>query len=516
MKKFFGIVGLIFCVFLSSCNFSNFSDKTGSLEFSIPVNDIIRLNRQYASRNGYGNEEPMAGTLYVYVQLKGNKKYYTVQKRQAVLDKNGNLTEYSQLPGLLDGNLSFEFPDIPSSEKYTVAVDMIFSPTEEETPNGHNKALTYRFLTGKSEDVRVYGGRTKEVKVKASFPKKSIISLKADYENGKSKTLDSLFSFLFDEQHNLHADNNFLDITVNNNVLLDEDIKSILFAPNVIKDVSLVLDSSCLFDENCTYTLNYSAWEGRVLTVKSRDLVFNNNICSIKDFILENMDNQVSMISISVKSSVFEFEEPAPAVYFSPSYGNPEYAKTGIKKNLSLIFNKDEEDSPTGKSRWVCKTALSSIMGSDTLADGDTLVFILNTNNEFNNSFNSDNEAQFYYMIGNAGATLKFDNCITFDKESDNNYYFVMPLNQISGSDNSDQLIMFFDTTEAGDNSITITGDIKYYHFPSSQSAFVFMVGKSYNANQKYRYETKIPTTYINMQQPPVLQQDDIVKISIY
>ena len=51
MKKFFGVVGLIFCVFLASCSFNSLSNKTGTLEFSIPVNDIIKSYNQSAARS---------------------------------------------------------------------------------------------------------------------------------------------------------------------------------------------------------------------------------------------------------------------------------------------------------------------------------------------------------------------------------------------------------------------------------------------------------------------------------
>ena len=73
MKKLFGVMCLFFCVLLASCNMGLFSDRSGSIDFSIPTEDLIKAANNYAARNG---DDPDACEYVFFVQIRGNRRYY--------------------------------------------------------------------------------------------------------------------------------------------------------------------------------------------------------------------------------------------------------------------------------------------------------------------------------------------------------------------------------------------------------------------------------------------------------
>ena len=150
MKKLFGILCVFLSVLLTACNVGLLSERSGSIDFSIPADQVISLANSYAARNG--ETKPDGGFIFL-AQIKGNRGYYQYQTKTVTLAES-ELTNWDPDQQLQDStnylskkNLNFSFSGLPIGQKYTVTFDMLVSP-KESMP-------TYAVFSGKTTNVKV-------------------------------------------------------------------------------------------------------------------------------------------------------------------------------------------------------------------------------------------------------------------------------------------------------------------------------------------------------------------------
>ena len=102
MKKFFGLCFLVIAFVLVSCGVNNAASEKASVEFSIPVADILALknNTSGIARNG-GSSSGSSEVYKVLVQLTGENGFYTsrlesVDFSEIYIDEDGKVKGYTQ------------------------------------------------------------------------------------------------------------------------------------------------------------------------------------------------------------------------------------------------------------------------------------------------------------------------------------------------------------------------------------------------------------------------------------
>ncbi len=531
MKKFFGVVGLIFCVFLASCNFNGFSDKSGSLEFSISKNDIALLANQHAAREGAGDESKISEELLVFVQIKGSKGYYAYKSQTVGIefkkiaqegssDANFDYAQDSMLfyyEALKDVDMTFE--QVPVNQTYTVMFDLLVKPLTSPS-----LTLSYHICSGKTKNVVVTADQTNQVDVTASTDPQPLVLLKVEYADGS----DPVISDFDTEDGNSYG----LMLNKKDGKLYQSKYNAESTTPvrKEIKDISFVLSEDSNFaDSWVKYTLNYSGFnydDPSVATSENTllktDLSFKKGAYSLKDLILQY--TTFSSAYFTVDSNGFSFEIDSPYFYLHPAYDWQEdpteenvfsqekhgsllntsssVSESGEVINPTIVFSKRNDSN-----RYIYSVSLKNALEGKTLSDGDTVVFVMKVLSPTNKpvTFN-----QFYYELqtekwGELDDDVLYDGneCINVDDSSVPSvgyYTFVMPLNFIEDSEDYNTVLFFYDgqagsTTE--DTQTLTVSSLDYYIFPASSKSFVFGLGKNWDdsTNQvcPYRYEFNKP-----------------------
>ena len=408
MKKLFGVVSLFLCVFFASCGFNN---QSGSIEFSIPLDDIARLSEQNSSRAAGPGEE------YVFLlQVKGSRKYYKSKIQTFELD-DSFFRGRSQ-------PVNMKMSSLPSDQTYTVLFDMFMQDPYS------NQA--YHECTGKTEGVTVTPGKTEEVNLKASYvsPHESYVSLKIDFARPSQTTSGDAGMF--------------------SQVNLEKKSNKLYYGSQEIKDIYFVRDSNSHFtDSSFKYKLNYVAGA----STTSYDLKFEDDVCSIKDFLLGQSYLYTTCISVEKGDLAFAISIPYIEMTGDSSHGfDP--SLLGYQK---LIFTKVETNSD-GSNRYcsIIPFADMNILDdhNEVLTkpvDEETILAFMNISDYGNNPIRSI--SRFYYMLYNysefaEGETYAGNQCITLPPNYYGNYNLWLPFNDLpNGSEDKKYVMFFFDIT---------------------------------------------------------------------
>jgi len=159
MKKFFGLIVLLAAVIFSSCNFNGFYKK-GSVDFAIPVGEIIALRNEIQEEPVTEKEDPDFSDepeieneyeeIYRFlVQLKGNKGYHQIRYEYLEDTKREELEKASYY---------FSFEDLPADQQYKVMIDVF---VEEQNPGGDEKeGHALLIFSGDKDNIIVSAGET--------------------------------------------------------------------------------------------------------------------------------------------------------------------------------------------------------------------------------------------------------------------------------------------------------------------------------------------------------------------
>ena len=507
MKKFFGIVGLIFCVFLASCNFSSLSNKTGSLEFSIPVNDIIKSYNQNAARSGDNEIGTDTFQAVCLIQVKGSRSYY-----------KSKIDSKTFTPADVSNNkiyLNFSFDQVPSGQSYTVMFDFFITDDSEET-NKIVPNMLMPIFTGKQDNVFVAVGRTTNVDLPASYMKENFLGVKVDFANGTSKVYKGLSFFEEDAMDGIdYTDPNayarFEEMQDSLMVLLTKDGNKLYLnnhsnpAPLEVNDISYVIDSNSNFtDSSFKYKVYYEGDEGGYT---SKALDFNNNVCSIKSFLMST--NFFYSGCVVAEKGNYQIIVPTASISYyatgqqggghNPYYGyEPTYGYADFTGQNALRFTKKENSNPP---RYICNLPLQTLLGNNTLSNGDTLVITLQEvalNSIFTNVTN------FYYKLQKDDISglsddilYKDNNCNVIGYLEYNMNSFVMPLNYVDNVEQNPNIMFFFDKDGSEDN-LDLACIVTYQFFSASQKYLAFKTAIDTEKTEqekelKLRYEIELP-----------------------
>ena len=364
MRKFFGVVGLLFCVLLASCSFNNFSGKNGSLEFSISKNDIAQLASRSAFRAGEGDETEIQELLF-FVQIKGSKGYYAYksqtvgievpkEKKEISNKENSDYNEsvdedfdYSeesinilQSP-LNDAKIVFE--KIPVNQTYTVMFDMLVRQVlndeqeKQDIPEGktvpeYNQELqelqslyAYHICSGKTKNVTVTANQTNQVNVDAVLNVKELVSLKIEYADGTNKVISN------DLDDETNYEDSYVSLTKKGNELYQtkihwDNMGRVTSELKKVEDISYVLsDDSNFTDSWVKYMLycmafNYTtdSKESPKSSFIKQDLTFTDGVCSLKDFLLKYDNCSPELLMLDSNGFTFAIEIPLFSLYYNP------------------------------------------------------------------------------------------------------------------------------------------------------------------------------------------------------
>ncbi len=195
MKKLFGLTVLLAAVLFSSCSFNN-TRKKGSVDFSIPIGEIIALRNEIAEdavieKEYDENQEEIESEseykeLYSFlVQIKGDKGYHEI--RYEYLDD----TDMEELD---NAKFHFSFDNLPADQIYKVMIDVY----SEEKHIGHEEERSHALLiySGDKDNIIVFPGEiTRETLVleKTDAYSYSNFNVVVKYKYGtseKSQTID--------------------------------------------------------------------------------------------------------------------------------------------------------------------------------------------------------------------------------------------------------------------------------------------------------------------------------------
>lgn len=467
MKRLLGISFLVLSTLLFSCNF-NFFGKTGDINFSIPLDDMIQAAESNAARNA---DEGTVNYTFL-VQIKGDESYYDYQIKtiRVQSEEAGGASVYeSSGQYLRDNMLEFEFAYVPVYEKYKVMLDMFI-----ETPES---SLPYLVLSGNCSDVEVQVGEVSEVIVNLSHFTQSPLSMIVEYEGGVTKRIANPNSFsssgtgttedsisLFKEYGKLWGGE------------VDSPIKNIYYnlEPN-----SNFPDSSYKYSLSCTYGGD----------PVSRTFVFQREGQPIREFLFnhsfpedycraERLTPLKSSSTVKISKDGFTFQENLPKFEYR---SNDEVISGHSQK--ALTFNKKNYG---GGSAFVYCEELDDLLGCEIL-EGESVALVLRLRGK-----NPIPTATQLYYKEVTGSSFLAETTVNGQELFDGNHCinhkvgetkFVIPLN--SHSEDNKYFMMF---VNAGSDSeqVTFNFDMDWYIFPSSMNAQIFETVKDGGG---YRYE---------------------------
>ncbi len=174
MKKIFGLTVLLAAVLFSSCSFNN-THKKGSVDFSIPIGEILAYKNQISAREAFDDdedetqEEPTNTViLTVLVQIKGNRGYYDAQMQKTditdfvnSLDGNENDSDPDRFLSIPDLKLNYHFDGIPVNQSYTIMAQ-IFSENIQSY-NGDNWIYDSVLFSGDKSGISLIPDNTTQV-----------------------------------------------------------------------------------------------------------------------------------------------------------------------------------------------------------------------------------------------------------------------------------------------------------------------------------------------------------------
>ncbi len=195
MKKFFGLTVLLVAALFVSCNFNN-SNQKGSVDFTIPVGEIIALRNEIQEETVTEKEdpdfsdEPKIGNEYgetfgFLVQLKGNKGYHQIRYEYLEDTKREDLEEAS---------FHFSFDKLPVNQQYKVMIDVF---VEGQNPGGDEKeGHALLIFSGDKDNIIVSAGETTREELELDYADEwsySNFDIVVKYKDGndvKSKTFE--------------------------------------------------------------------------------------------------------------------------------------------------------------------------------------------------------------------------------------------------------------------------------------------------------------------------------------
>ncbi len=490
MKKLFGVMCLFFCVLLASCNMGLLSDRSGSIDFSIPTKDIIDAANNYAARNG-GDDS--SDKFIFLVQIKGSRNYYDSIIQSVTVPKGDAQTPVQEGELILSekylkgNNVNFSFKGVPAGQAYKVMFNMFLKEKDD--------TCSYLLFAGRADNVKVPAGKTVEAQIKAKTLDNSILTLVIEYQNGTKDTVNLLTHWGIKELQNDAGGQQQLmeDPYV---LSLDKEYGRLKKMGDSIKDIYFTIDpNSNITDSSFNFSIPYDDPKAPN-TTKYYNLKFHNNVCSIKDFLLKTVKMQppakpsgsdyiYTRSGVLISKGNLLFCEPSSEFKILSS----DEVISGKIDKQQLNFQKK---SYNGSEQVLISLTHVPDLLSD-FSDGRSGAILLKMKGDNEISKNTELYYNFFtshVIEGLTGEDLfSGSSCIN---HKNGEKQFIIPLNGISS--NKAYLAIF---VKSNAEVFDATFEMDYVIFPSLYNFYVFGVGQAYDSEGKptggYRYETNIP-----------------------
>ena len=166
MKKIFGLTVLLAAVIFSSCSLDSFTKK-GSVDFAIPIAEIVALRNEIEEETVVEKEEPQISdepkTEQEYeeifrflAQIKGNKGYHQI--RYEYLDD-------TKIEELDKATFNFSFGDLPANQQYKVMIDVYSETIKKGSDLADIEGHALLVLSGDKDNIVVAPGETTYVEM---------------------------------------------------------------------------------------------------------------------------------------------------------------------------------------------------------------------------------------------------------------------------------------------------------------------------------------------------------------
>lgn len=510
MKKFFGILALIFCVFLASCNFNSGATKTGSIDFVIPVNEIIQASVNQARDAGTDGDSDAKRKYIFLVQIKGSKKYYDSQTRIIEIPENalsmGSNTTSGGEPNkdisafINKDDLYFSFKKVPLGQTYSIMFDAFF-----ELPmsaDGSPIQTQSYIISGRTDNVKVSGRKGNYVQVEAGYSTNCSVNTRVEFADGTNRTfvpldqkeLERIAKALRSnggEKEELQKQREEL-IKNSNLTILVKGAKLYYSAEDdsllEVKDIIFEQDSSKNNFTASPFKYNLTFYDNPAAPVA---LQFSKNQCSIKQILL-GFKTCSSQAQVEISNDTLSFTAELPSLKFDTTQ---DY---GFEEAATLDCNFVKKDDGDANRLYVYQKKLSDIINQVPQA-GDTVLLLLKAHAEDGTLLFLN--TQLYYKLTDKnfltepddnywGQIWEDNKCINYKQGKDLD--FVIPLNFIENPDNN--LLFYLTGGEVEEETVSFT--IKSLVLPADKKVFAFTLGAG-NGDDKYRYEYNTPITDI-------------------
>ena len=574
MKKIFSLFILILSFALVSCGVNDLSHEKASVDFTIPVTNLILL-RNSAVRSVETDEnsiDEQTDIMKFVVQLVNENGYCNTQIRTV------------DLTNLAD-QLSFSFNNIEPGT-YKIIADMFVGDIQIEWISTGEK--TINVVAGRENPVilpvkSVYGNYS-------GYTYPEYFDIEFSYEKaGQTVTQKASVSDFFGDYEQDSETGEWEFVEAKYEVVNVRDMPSFRDRTDETDVWHAFKSLDYVLNENFHFIYGYSVKAVKEESVYDEttgeydsekiEFLFEDGRINILDKLKETTDHMFLEISQTANDDsvvfrlvpgelripgcpVMEEKEPEENQEENPEE-NPEENQGGntsededpeenhggntseevepeetvfveeqsgeiIINESKLSFEPWNVSETQSTVRYMTTVPLSSILEGKHLSDGDTVVFVLTTGGENTSDiFSQYGVSQFYYQLqeDNWKTTYEEDdeglfannNCINFDVRPNGDYTFVMPLNLIQDAEDYRNLQMFFDCPKGTDDEeLELNCSVKYSIFPAVQKAFVFGVGKNWSKSKdsdpEYRYEINNQLRSINGE-PLDLGEGDTVKV---
>ena len=485
MKKLFLAFMLLTGFLLASCGTNDAAGKSGDVSFSISANEIGRYIA--ASREVNGDESIV---YEVVAQIKGSKGYYSWIRKQAVYtpdsqqNPTGDAHGYyeAEIPqnvqSQFENDLVFNFKSLSVKQTYTVMLDIFTKDNNPEYMTGKETETPDYWsvcYSGSQDNVSVIPGASKPVTIELAqidtgYYAPRNFAIKVTYNKaGKNVTeiislnpdVRSKYSFVKDTNNKYwfaHAGRDWYSVS-ELKLVFNED-------SHFIQGSKFYITANKEDSDDSFVTVNLAESENGEIDLISNNDIFNDKIgygdpkieyhCFIKD---SNFLRCREIFEFSLSSSKQNFGS-----YYADS------------SNYMFIKDSSNED----KNRFRLTIPLTDIIGTDPLAKGDTIVFMLGYLMLYDQQgFSIQQMPDVAYQLQKEGweslspeakdannTTIKYSQ-IAGDK--------ICAANFIDGDEKYFQLyIDFGEVIESSVTELNTSLSLNYKIFPASEKVFVF------------------------------------------
>lgn len=470
MKKLFLAFMLLTGFVLASCGTNEYSTKSGDISFTIPVAQLAN----YTARTG---SDEMEYEYTFIVQIEGSKGYYDY-KTEKVTCKVDDIMDFTGLQ-----NIPFKFDKLPVNQKYKLFVDIIHQQLTEvsEATNGHGADNSrYILLSGQTEDVAVSANATSPVSVDLLLGRDALspFALEITYPNSTVEKRNMSEFVKYDGAASFISNVNgklYVGASGGNG----KEVSSIKF----------VFDDNSHFKHGGTFSFISEGFNADGTSKGPVEVKAQNGAIDLTSE-LKELDYEIFAKSIKVSLNNIDFDDSVhmhigkQTYSYLQNYTDVNFIKEEVLNDEQLVL----------MYRYRATIPLEDLLGDQTFANADTLVFVMNGLSPKGSHTNDVSIDKLNYKFQKSGwealSPAEKDADIATLSVQDLSDSFIIPVNYASGKEKYLQLHFDVDLNQGIDDSQLEYG--AYFNcikFDASEKVYVF---RSEYREDKIRYEMNV------------------------